>query len=284
MEFFEYIDLLDQPFDIFYTASATSPTHWHYYCEILCMKRGRIRLVCDDKSYLLEENDLCYIYPLQLHGFQKVDEEDVEYAVIKFDIHTIHIPKAYVQRIYDYFVRHDADSDKCIFLKNIAVTDNRLLQLIHSTVSESIAKQELFGLQIQSNIYSILISIARLSPQSSFTENNRPSEGVVSFYHVLEYIDTHSAEPIEIQELADRCHLSYSHFAKLFRENYGRSCKEYINYIRLNKAEELLMHTNYDISYIANETGFFDSSHFIRAYKKWKGITPKQQRLHYSDT
>ena len=75
------------------------------------------------------------------------------------------------------------------------------------------------------------------------------------------------------------CNLSYSHFAKLFREHFGQSCKEYITYIRLNKADELLMHTNYDISYIATETGFFDGSHFIHAYKKWKGITPKQRRL-----
>ena len=31
----------------------------------------------------------------------------------------------------------------------------------------------------------------------------------------------------------------------------------------------------------AAETGFFDSSHFIHAYKKWKGLTPKQQKLQY---
>lgn len=72
--------------------------------------------------------------------------------------------------------------------------------------------------------------------------------------------------------------MSYSHFARLFRENYGRSCKEYITYIRLNKAQELLIHSDYSIAYIAQESGFFDSSHFIHAYKKWKGITPKQER------
>lgn len=73
--------------------------------------------------------------------------------------------------------------------------------------------------------------------------------------------------------------MSYSHFAKLFRENYGRSCKEYITYIRLNKAQDLLLHTDYDLNYIALETGFFDCSHFIRKYKKWRGVTPKQERM-----
>lgn len=74
------------------------------------------------------------------------------------------------------------------------------------------------------------------------------------------------------------CHLNYSHFAKLFRENYGRSCKEYIEYIRMNKAQDLLLNSYFDINYIAQETGFYDCSHFIRQYKKWRGITPKQER------
>lgn len=47
----------------------------------------------------------------------------------------------------------------------------------------------------------------------------------------------------------------------------------------LNKAQDLLFHTDYDLNYIAQETGFFDCSHFIRTYKKWKGITLKQERL-----
>ena len=101
----------------------------------------------------------------------------------------------------------------------------------------------------------------------------------MSFYHILEYIDTHSAEPLEVQQLAEMCHMSYSNFARLFRENYGRSCKEYIKYIRLNKAQDLLLNSDYDLDYIAQETGFFDCSHFIRTYKKWRGITPKQERM-----
>ena len=74
------------------------------------------------------------------------------------------------------------------------------------------------------------------------------------------------------------CHMSYSYFAKRFRETYGRSCKEYISYVRVSKAQEYLLHTDYDLNYIAMECGFFDCSHFIRTYKKWKGITPKQAR------
>lgn len=128
----------------------------------------------------------------------------------------------------------------------------------------------------------MLIEIARKTDTRFDREETNHTDTDFSFYRILEYIDLHSGEQLEVEDLADMCDMSYSHFAKLFRENYGRSCKEYITYIRLNKAQDLLLHTNYSLSYIAMEMGFFDCSHFIRTYKKWKGITPNQQRKSYS--
>ena len=77
-------------------------------------------------------------------------------------------------------------------------------------------------------------------------------------------------------QLAQMCGLSYSYFAKLFRETYNQSCKEYIEFTRINKATDLLLFTNQDLTYISQETGFADCSHLIRTFKKWKGMTPKQ--------
>ena len=70
--------------------------------------------------------------------------------------------------------------------------------------------------------------------------------------------------------------MSYSYFAKLFRETYNQSSKEYIELTRINKATDLLLFTNQDLTYISQETGFADCSHLIRTFKKWKGMTPKQ--------
>lgn len=280
MELFEYIDRQDTPYDIFYSSSVNSPKHWHYYSEILYIRKGKIRLICNDYSFVLEPGDICYIYPLQLHEVAPVpgSKEKADYAVIKFDIHTINIPDAYVQKMYDFFVTRSSEQDYCLIVKNALDISSEVI----SAVNEYQSRELLHIFKMQSDIYSILIYIARMCNKKLPEASDKQSDMSLSFHHILEYIDTHSAERLEASDLAKRCHLSYSHFARLFKENYGRSCKEYINYIRLNKADELLMHTNYDISYIASQTGFYDSSHFIKAYKEWKGITPKQQRFLYS--
>lgn len=277
MELFEYIDKIDKPYDIFYSESPSSAMHWHHYCEILYIRKGNLRLKCNDYSFELEEGDICYIYPLQLHKTQKIGNNPVDYAVIKFDIHTINIPDAYIQKMYDYFVTRTSEQDYCLIVKN----SETISDTVASIVSEYNSKEELHTFKMQADIYNILIYIARMCNKELPQTKEKQSDDSLSFYRILEYIDLHSEEQIDVQELAEKCHLSYSHFARLFRENYGRSCKEYITYIRLNKADELLMHTNYDLSFIAAKTGFFDSSHLIKTYKRWKGITPKQQRILY---
>lgn len=118
MKLFEYIDFMQQPYDIFYTDSTHSPLHWHYYSEILYIISGSIKIVCNNKEKNLKKGDVCYFYPLQLHEVRKNKNEtdEIKYTVIKFNIHTIHIPKAYLQKMYDYFVRRTADNDFCLVI------------------------------------------------------------------------------------------------------------------------------------------------------------------------
>lgn len=276
MELFEYIDIMNQPYDIFCTNNVNSPLHWHFYSEMLYIYNGSVIIKCNNKETVLSKGDLCYFYPLQLHSVMPNTKctEHVRYAVIKFNIQTLNIPKAYLQPIYDCFIHRTSEDD--FFL--VIHSEKRIEDIVDNIIEEYETPKMMHMLAVQSGIFSLLISIAREidKPQKPI---HKQSDQNLSFYHILEYIDVHSSEQIEIQNLAKLCNMSYSHFARVFRENYGRSCKEYIQYIRMNKAQDMLLNSDFDIDYIAQETGFYDCSHFIRQYKKWRGITPKQERM-----
>lgn len=284
MKLFEYIDILNQPYDIFKTDSVHSPMHWHYYSEIIYMERGSVTARCNDSSTILNEGDLCYFYPLQLHEIADAGSDDVSYYVIKFDIHNINIPSGHLPRMFDYFVRRTSEDDFCLIVRGGEGKDDVLDGTVSRIVDEYDREDEFYMLGVQSLIQNLLIYIARNVDKEFKPVPKKHKDEEFSFFHILEYIDTHSSEPLEVQNLASMCHMSYSNFAKLFREQYGRSCKEYINYIRLNKAQEMLINSEYDLNYIAMETGFYDCSHFIRTYKKWKGITPEQERKRLSSS
>ena len=276
MELFEYIDVMNQPYDIFCTDNVNSPLHWHYYSEILCMYSGSVRIICNESETILSKGSLCYIYPLQLHSVKPdpACTEPVQYAVIKFNLSGLHIPKAYLQPMYDSFIHRTEHDDFCLVIHK----NDRITELTRDILKEYESSEFLNMLAVQSDIISLLIHIARNVSQKEKKAPRHPEQDL-SFYHILEYIDAHSAEPLEASRLARLCNMSYSHFARMFRENYGRSCKEYIQYIRINKAQDLVLNSDFDLDYIAQETGFYDCSHLIRQYKKWRGITPKQDRM-----
>ena len=88
-------------------------------------------------------------------------------------------------------------------------------------------------------------------------------------YDTLDYIDKNYQSKIKLEEIAISLHLNASYLSKLFKENMGITISEHILSRRLNAAVILLkQHPDKPISDIANETGFYDTAHFSKAFKK----------------
>ncbi len=54
-----------------------------------------------------------------------------------------------------------------------------------------------------------------------------------------------------------------------------------LNSLRVEKARQLLMHTDRTVGEIAIETGYHDQSHFTRHFRQLGGMTPGRFRLEY---
>jgi len=92
------------------------------------------------------------------------------------------------------------------------------------------------------------------------------------------YLNDHFAENVPVPLLAKIANYSVSRFRSLFSSLTQMSPAEYITNVRLNAAKTLLTTTDKRITDIAVETGFFDHSHFIRAFRASTGTTPARYR------
>ena len=139
----------------------------------------------------------------------------------------------------------------------------------------------LSGVVIKAYIYNLLINIVRkwLNDGLIIDDSGCHDENDVTIDSLTEYIDSNIGDGLRVSSLAEKCGMCYSGFAQKFREIYGMSCKEYIERMRIFRVEEFLMFTDYDLSYISQETGFSDCSHLIKSFKKLRGVTPKQFRM-----
>lgn len=97
---------------------------------------------------------------------------------------------------------------------------------------------------------------------------------------ISDYINSHIGERITVDSMCTDLGLGYHNLYALFKKNFGKNPQEYINEIRLKRAQELLRNTNKPISEIATTLGFNKSSAFSLFFKeKMKmGVTPMQYR------
>ena len=95
------------------------------------------------------------------------------------------------------------------------------------------------------------------------------------------YIDAHFAENISVVDIARESGFSESQFRRVFERVIAKSPVDYITTIRLNAARKLLTTTEKSVADIAVEVGFFDQSHFIKAFKRERGTTPGRYRRQF---
>jgi PAS domain S-box-containing protein len=94
----------------------------------------------------------------------------------------------------------------------------------------------------------------------------------------LEHAVKHCRRPISVTEMADRAGISTSQLQREFRRLFRMSPGEYVMRLRLQIARRLLAESNDSMGDIAQACGFYDQSHFTRAFKRYAGLTPLAYR------
>ena len=126
---------------------------------------------------------------------------------------------------------------------------------------------------------ALLTEIARLNRPS---EEDRVEEETGKLTNmitrVLDFVSYHYMEDIKIEDLAKSCHISETHFRRVFTSYMKISPLEYINTVRVHTACELLQKTEDPVADIAHKCGFTTNSTFNRNFKQIMGVTPIEWR------
>ena len=281
---FEPIDTLNTPYDAFWADSrnVNDPPrpHWHYYIELIYVETGRLIAECDGTGKELAPGDFAVFYPRTIHMLTPLNTEPYRYGVIKFDLARLTLSTVYTPKLSTLLRIAQEDASTEPFLSPGEWNADKARDAFVTCIGELDRRSYGYDMIVQSELSSLLVSVIRVFKDRGLPVSTaRVALDETTVDSVTEYIDAHSAEPLLVEQLAKRCGMSYSYFAKTFRARYGRSCKDYIEFVRICKAEDLLLFTGFDLTYISQETGFSDCSHLIKTFKKWKGETPKQFRL-----
>ncbi len=127
--------------------------------------------------------------------------------------------------------------------------------------------------EIETLRYNMLIKFCQLSGKSHI-----PLGVSSDVFHCMNFIRSHTNEPITVCDVADSIERSASYVTNCFRKELGISPGAYISRCKLEEAKSLLMYTSMSLTEISTYLCYSSQSYFQNAFKKKFQMTPMQYR------
>ncbi|MBD2868650.1 AraC family transcriptional regulator [Paenibacillus arenilitoris] len=254
--------------------------HSHQGTEILYVHQGEGTMVVNHTRYELRPGMLCVFQPYQLHhlrleyaGGSAFERSLAIFEPAMFDAYFAQWPALHA------FYKHlcqDRLSAPCIY----GLEEADELELAFRSMHErypSLSKKDQFE-----EISLFLVALFRcLKPLWQKRTAQAPPLGARKTHQaekILEWIESHYAEPFRLDAMAGELHLSPYHVSHLFKDATGVSITEYIAARRVHQAVLLLTTTKKPIALVAEEIGMANVSYFCKFFKARMGATPHQYR------
>ncbi|MBO5879117.1 MAG: helix-turn-helix domain-containing protein [Clostridia bacterium] len=225
---------------------------------------GRCKITIEGNSYTATRGDWFFIPAGTPHSYSNFPGE-------KFSKYWLHFylnpPKDLVKLFdIDYLIKLKGNSK----VEDIFVRANKLIH----------AKSFADKLLLNAAALELLSAFIRLSDKGA--ANLKPDEMFDNLSEINEYVEENIDRKISNEELAAIVHMHPTHFIRYFKKETGQTPGDYVNKRKLEYAANLLVNTELSMLEIAYRLGFFDATHFSKAFKKRYSISPSAYRKNYS--
>ena len=162
--------------------------------------------------------------------------------------------------------------------------NHNLAFLVRQIMEEMRGRRSHYTDSVRGLLYSLVIEIIRLNEEQEAKQEVQGVEmqkhsGVTQIAAALDYVRMEYMHMIRVEELAQECHMSETHFRRLFESCMNMSPVDYINLVRIQKACDLLKKTTDSMDIVAQKVGFTTTSTFNRNFKKFLNTSPYQWKI-----
>ena len=252
--------------------------HWHKEMEICYIKSGSGKHLINGKIYPFQKGDLFLINNDEIHLCY--EDKDLVMQVVMFDPSFLWsggsnpMDFEYVRPFYE------TGSLFCNKLDGQNAHATLAIDVLSEIEAEFSLSEKGYELMIKSLLLKFMTLIIRY-----FSLDEKPeSEEVVSktatlqIKEVIEYIETHYAEPISLESLAKIGQMSIPYLCSSFKLLAGISPIDFVIRVRISEAKAALTNTDDSILSISANCGFHSLSNFNHLFKSYVGRSPREYR------
>lgn len=254
------------------------------------VKSGELYIQEGDMKYSLKKGDMLLLEPNIAHkGFKP---SCCHYYYIHFkhpSIHTV-INKSYdeisqylIQRrkqslssnIYEYDI---GDNFLYYFPKYYHIeNENEIMTLL--TIIDNVFYEKYEGYKRIASLkfLELLITISKDYTSTKISSVQAHfSKAFVKCRSIINYLNKNYSKKINSKDIEEIFESNYDYLNRVFHKMTGYTITNYLNYIRINRAKELLITTPIKISDVSYLVGIDDPYYFSKLFKKYTGMSPTQ--------
>lgn len=171
------------------------------------------------------------------------------------------------------------DMQRCLLPKRTHIESPELRARLTGSFEEAIAAREAsqnYPALWACKLLEILIAVSQNSSQEALVRQNSqiPLRTLRRLEELTAYLNRHYGDKLTGKQLESMVGMNFDYLNRIFHRVNGRSIFQYLTWVRINRAKELLATTDMKLWEIAAETGFSDQFYFSRQFKKYTGTSP----------
>ena len=267
----------DDPFSTYHIKnkgrSFQIPVHWHDELEIIYVKSGFLTVSISGESYIGNPGDAFVVSPGNLH-LMGSDTGAVDYYTFLFPLKNLSFR---ADDLLEDKLLEPLNSGHLMINPRINDTAKELCeQLIEVYEAKNDESESQLTAQIKTKII-LLQFILEMWKKGFIIENDTSGRNTVE-KEMVSYIQQNYTGKISLKEFGEQFHLSEKYISRYFKEHFHITLSQYVTYLRLEHAKQLLQDTDIPVTEVAMQSGYQNVSYFIRSFKKTYEISPLKYR------
>ena len=219
----------------------------------------------DTRTYQLQAGQGFLLFPGQTSTYIADNDEPWKYMWVEFD----------GLRVREALEVAGISPDAPVY----ACRSNDLAEKMKEELQFLISHHDESTLQSIGHLYLFFDYFIRSQATTRQVDQNRLKDYYIR--EAVSFIETHYAEEISVEQIAELLGLHRSYFGKLFKSVTGKSPQQFLMNYRMVKAADQLTLTKKPVHEIGASVGYQNQMHFSRAFKTIYGCSPSQWRKNH---
>ncbi|WP_301900543.1 AraC family transcriptional regulator [Roseburia hominis] len=272
----------DDPFSTYHIENAGRsfqiPVHWHDEFEIIYVRSGFLAVSISGESYIGKTGDAFVVSPGNLH-LMGSQTGTVDYYTFLFPLKYISFR---TDDMLDEKLLEPLNSGHLMICPRVKDTAKELCeQLIEIYEAKKDESESKITTQVRTKII-LLQFILEMWKKGFVIENDTSGRNTVE-KEMVSYIQQNFTGKISLREFGEQFHLSEKYISRYFKEHFHITLSQYVTYLRLEHAKQLLQDTDIPVTDVAMQSGYQNVSYFIRSFQKAYAVSPlKYRKNNYS--